>query len=88
MKIARMFRVMHPGANQQSLPAQMVMAVGTRAAPTYRKAARRRPRKAASLRKATPARRRRAATRRPARLVKGSVAAKRYMASIRRKRRR
>jgi hypothetical protein len=35
-----------------------------------------------------PARRKRASKKRPARMVKGSAAAKRYMASIRRKRRR
>lgn len=49
-------------------------------------------RRSAKRRKATraaaaPARRKRASSKRPARLVKGSPAAKRYMASIRRKRR-
>lgn len=39
-----------------------------------------------AARAAAPARKRRASSKRPARLVKGSAAAKRYMASIRRKR--
>jgi len=45
-------------------------------------------RRRAKAKAAGAPRRRRAASRRPARLVKGSAAAKRYMASIRRKRRR
>jgi len=46
-------------------------------------------RKRRAKKKAAPvrARRKRAKSKRPARLVKGSAAAKRYMASIRRKRR-
>jgi hypothetical protein len=49
-----------------------------------RKSARKRRAKASA---STP-RKRRASSKRPARLVKGSAAAKRYMASIRRKRKR
>lgn len=79
------------GAAQQTTAAQMILSGlnrGTRSGPRRRKS------RAASAR-ATPARRRKRAAgarkrsaARPARLVKGSAAAKRYMASIRRKRKR
>lgn len=67
-------------ANQSQ--ANQYVGVRTRKAPTRK---RRKAKKAAAPRKA---RRTRRSTKRPARLVKGSAAAKRYMASIRRKRRR
>lgn len=74
------------GASQQTAAAQMVLGrlVGAKSGP-------RRRARTANRRKAVPVRRARAAGRRSkkaARLVKGSAAAKRYMASIRRKRRR
>lgn len=47
----------------------------------------RRSKRAKTARRVAAPRRARKASRRPARLVKGSAAAKRYMASIRRKRR-
>lgn len=47
-----------------------------------------RRRKAKATKRASSKRTKRASSKRPARLVKGSAAAKRYMASIRRKRRR
>jgi len=56
--------------------------VGARTARPARKR-----RRKATAKRAAP-KRRRAKAKRPARLVKGSAAAKRYMASIRRKRRR
>jgi len=56
--------------------------VGVRSSRTTRKR-----RRKATAKRAAP-KRRRAKAKRPARLVKGSAAAKRYMASIRRKRRR
>lgn len=74
------------GASQQTAAAQLVMRSlvngrsGPRRAPRRRKAVR-----ARKARAGTATRRKR---RKPARLVKGSAAAKRYMASIRRKRRR
>lgn len=68
------------GQGSQSQANQLV---GTRSS---RGPVRRRRRKAKAKR-ATP-RRRRAKAKRPARLVKGSAAAKRYMSSIRRKRKR
>lgn len=63
-------------------PAAQLALVGVR---KTRSATRRRK---ATKRAASPARKAKRATKRPARLVKGSAAAKRYMASIRRKRRR
>lgn len=76
------------GAGQQTMAAQLV---GSR--PGATNGPRRRKRKSSAKR--APARRRMAKasrkanrTKRPARLVKGSAAAKRYMASIRRKRKR
>lgn len=55
-----------------------------------RSAAKRKRKKSAKKRvaRAAPKRRRRAKSKRPARLVKGSAAAKRYMASIRKRRKR
>jgi hypothetical protein len=68
------------GWNQATAAMQTTMARGvggTRAAPRRRKAkAAAAPKRRASARK----------TKRPARLVKGSAAAKRYMASIRKRR--
>jgi len=72
------------GTAQQTpatLTALSGMSRGTSAGP-------RRRRKARKAARAAPRRARRASSKRPARLVKGSAAAKRYMASIRRKRKR
>lgn len=65
-------------------PAAQLGLVGVRAARTTT----RRRRKAKATKRASSKRAKRASSKRPARLVKGSAAAKRYMASIRRKRRR
>lgn len=73
------------GAAQQTMPAQMILATLNRGTGTARRRSRRRPSRAVP---AARRRKARATARRPARLVKGSAAAKRYMASIRRKRRR
>lgn len=70
------------GAGQQTQATQLIGARMPSSAP------RKRRRKAAAKRAAPKRRRRTAKAKRPARLVKGSAAAKRYMASIRRKRRR
>lgn len=67
------------GQGQQTTANQLVGMRTARAAPK-----RRRKTKA---KRAAP-KRKRASSKRPARLVKGSAAAKRYMASIRRKRKR
>jgi hypothetical protein len=69
------------GQGQQTTANQLV---GTR--PARSGVTRRRRRKVAK--RAAPRRRKRTSSKRPARLVKGSAAAKRYMASIRRKRKR
>ncbi len=69
-------------------------AAGRRGGQTTQRRRRRKAKAAAAMprrrrrRSAAAAPRRRRSSRRPARLVKGSAAAKRYMASIRRKRRR
>jgi len=69
-----------PGVGQMTLAGQLTMAGGMRSS---RPAGRRRKRKASARGPTT----RRASKRRVARLVKGSKAAKAYMAKIRRKRR-
>jgi len=77
------------GAAQQTTAAQMLL--GKLAGGRANGSGRRRRARGPSSRKVARPRRARAAssrTKRPARLVKGSAAAKRYMASIRRKRRR
>ncbi len=75
------------GAAQQTTAAQLVLGrVARNGSGPRRRSRTSSRRKASQVRKAAPARRR--ASKRPARLVKGSAAAKRYMASIRRKRRR
>jgi len=77
------------GAAQQTTAAQMLL--GVLANGRGNGSGRRRRARGPSRRKVARPRRARAASsraKRPARLVKGSAAAKRYMASIRRKRRR
>ena len=76
------------GAAQQTTAAQMLL--GTLAGRGNGSGRRRRARGPSRRKVARPRRARAASSRakRPARLVKGSAAAKRYMASIRRKRRR
>jgi hypothetical protein len=69
------------GQGEQTQANQLVAAMIARPARKRRKAKRAKPRAAA---RAKPRKRK---AKRPARLVKGSAAAKRYMASIRRKRR-
>ena len=81
--------ILNPMSAGQMTPAAQLairIAQGTRRAPARRRKARAVARKRAPLR-AAPRKRARSASR-PARLVKGSAAAKRYMASIRRRRRR
>lgn len=75
------------GAAQQTTAAQMVLGrVANGGTPSgRRRSVRTSSRKAQVRRTRAPASRR---SKRPARLVKGSAAAKKYMASIRRKRRR
>ena len=75
------------GAGQQTQATQLIgMAMPRSSSPRRRKrktAKRAAPRRRTAKRKAA-----KRASKRPARLVKGSAAAKRYMASIRRKRKR
>lgn len=77
-----------PGMGQNTGPTQMLASAMTRIGTRIgRPARKRRPSPVTRVRaKSSP--RRAAVTRRPARLVKGSAAAKRYMASIRKRRRR
>ncbi len=70
------------GAGQQTMATQMIGARPAGNGPRRRK--RKTAKKRAPMKRAKRAR----STKRPARLVKGSAAAKRYMASIRRKRKR
>ena len=72
------------GQGEQTQANQLVAAMIARPARKRRKAKRAKPRAAA---RAKPRKRKARKAKRPARLVKGSAAAKRYMASIRRKRR-
>lgn len=76
------------GAGQQTQAAQLIeLGMPRTSSPRRRKrktAKRAAPRRRAAKRKTA----KRASKKRPARLVKGSAAAKRYMASIRRKRKR
>ena len=75
------------GAGQQTMAAQLIIGGGMRNGSTGRK--RRKSARKSAKRKSSPKRKRSARSmKRPARLVKGSAAAKRYMASIRKKRRR
>ena len=69
------------GLGQQTMAGQIIVAGANRTRTPARK------RRKSAKRAAAPAARRRRGSKRPARLVKGSAAAKRYMASIRRKRR-
>ena len=74
----------------QSTPATQAlfgMAGGKRMASRRKRIGLRPKRKAGRVKARGPARRKRASKARPARMVKGSMAAKRYMAKIRRKRR-
>lgn len=79
MKVSRLYIPPNGfgGQGQQTTANQLVGTRPSRAAP--------RRRAKAKAKRAAP-RRKRASSKRPARLVKGSAAAKRYMASIRRKR--
>lgn len=92
MRFMRGFRptvsATHPAASGQTTAAHQLSTMQAWSGGRTRSATgprRRRPAKAPRI--ARSSKRRAASTRKPARLVKGSAAAKRYMASIRRKRR-
>ena len=74
------------GSASQTMATQMIGA--PRTAPARRKRATKKRAAAPARKRRTTARRATSSSKRPARLVKGSAAAKRYMASIRRKRKR
>lgn len=83
LMIRNPYRMYPPGVGQQTLATQaltrQLMGVSTRNG---------RPRRRRKKKAVAAPRRKGKGSRRPARLVKGSAAAKRYMASIRRKRKR
>lgn len=74
----------NPAAFGQQTPAAQWALSKASGARGGRKSARRRKRKTAAA--SSPRRRKRMSSKRPARLVKGSAAAKRYMAKIRKRR--
>lgn len=76
------------GAGQQTQAAQLIELGMPRATAPRRRRKKKAAKRAAPRRRTAKRKTAKRASKRPARLVKGSAAAKRYMASIRRKRKR
>ena len=79
------FGVLPPGLGDQTVATQALVGKMSKRAPARRK---KRAKKTAGKKRAAPKRRATSGRKKPARLVKGSAAAKRHMAKLRKMRRR